>query len=61
MKKIRSNDSNFILRALFAHCFMHIYQIITTTDPSNLFSILAHVFRAPRFNLFQKIKTKYIT
>lgn len=34
MKNRRSNDSNFILLSIFAHCYMHIYQIITAVDPS---------------------------
>lgn len=35
MRAQRSTDSNFVIRAFFVHCFIHIYQMLRAVDPSN--------------------------
>lgn len=57
MKSKRANDSNFILRSLFIHCYIHIYQIITTADPSTNINMQLMYFVHPGSNYLIKSST----
>jgi hypothetical protein len=55
-KNIRANDTNLILRAFFIHCFVHIYQAITTSDISNIFTIQPMYSGHQDSNYLKKLK-----
>ena len=59
MPKNRAIDQNFLVRFLYVHCFYHIYRILTFSNTSTLFLILADAFSPPRFPLFKKIASKF--
>lgn len=57
MKNQRSNDTNFLLRAFFVHCYIHIYQIISSKDSSTLTLTQPLYSGLPDFNYSTKSKT----